>query len=180
MGVLEEYSIAITKLKNQSYQYKWKGNDSFFAAFEDSLVKKGSFEVTMHLQKSEVLIQLNFQIKGKMELVCDRSLESFMYPFQTEGRQVLQFSDHDEVVDTEYELITKGTPEINVAQYIYELIMLAIPMKKLHPRFQKTQSKEELKLVYSSTTYSTETETNNASSVDPRWLELKKLLNKNQ
>ena len=32
-------------------------------------------------------------------------------------------------------MITKDTPNINVAQLIYEFILLAIPAKKIHPDY---------------------------------------------
>ncbi|MCS6795614.1 MAG: DUF177 domain-containing protein [Raineya sp.] len=177
---MQEYTIEIAKLQNKDYHFAWRGNDNFFKEFEETLVERGDFEVQMHLQKTDALLQLQFNIQGDLELICDRSLEVFRYPFQTQGKQILQFADHNEVLDDEFELITKGTAQINVAQYIYELIMLAIPMKKLHPRFQETENTEDLKLVYSSETIDklkTEQQ-EKLQEIDPRWAELKKLLEK--
>ncbi|MDX1904251.1 MAG: DUF177 domain-containing protein, partial [Thermonemataceae bacterium] len=114
---------------------------------------------------------------GLMELVCDRSLEIFGYPFQTEGLQLLRFSDHSEQLSEELELIPKGTSQINVAYYIFELITLAIPMKKLHPRFQQEQTNdnEAMLLVYSSEKKE-DKKTTDTKNIDPRWEELKKLI----
>jgi uncharacterized metal-binding protein YceD (DUF177 family) len=177
VGILQEYTVEIAKLQNKDYHYTWSGNRAFFEFFEESLVQNGNFEVKMKLRKSDALLQLDFDIQGNLELVCDRSLDIFSYPFQTQGKQVLQFSDHNEVLDDEFELIAKGTPQINVAQYIYELIMLAVPMKKLHPRYQEKSNEGDIKLVYSSEEkeLKKETEEKNAE-IDPRWAELKKLL----
>ncbi len=177
MNILQEYTIEISRLHNKDYHYTWSGSDTFFDAFEESLVHKGNFEVKLRLRKSETLLQLDFDIQGNMELVCDRSLDSFWYSFQTQGKQVLQFSDHNEVLDDEFELIARNTPQINVAQYIYELIMLAIPMKKLHPRYQEKNNQGDIKLVYSSEEKEVQKETQEKNTeIDPRWAELKKLL----
>jgi uncharacterized metal-binding protein YceD (DUF177 family) len=131
----------------------------------------------MMLRKSEALLHLNFQIDGTLELVCDRSLEKFDHPFHTEGVQILRFSDHAEQINDEMELIPRGLAEISVAQYIYELISLSVPMKKLHPRFKEDQddSTDELKLVYSSEQKKKEVQEDN---IDPRWEELKKIFKK--
>lgn len=174
MNILQEYTIEIARLQNKDYHYTWIGNDTFFESFAEALVQKGNFEAKMRLRKSDALLQLDFEIQGNLQLVCDRSLDSFLYPFQTQGKQVLQFSDHNEVLDDEFELIAKGTPQINVAQYIYELIMLAVPMKKLHPRYQEKNKEGDIKLVYSSGEKEIQKEKN--TEIDPRWAELKKLL----
>ncbi|GAB4124360.1 MAG: DUF177 domain-containing protein [Raineya sp.] len=179
MEKLSDYTIGIAKLQNKEYSFSWKGDASFFEAFEDSLIEKGSFEAKLLLRKSEALLHLQFAIKGELGLVCDRSLEDFAYPFETTGTQILRFSDHTEPLTDEMELITRGTAEINVAHYIYELIALAVPMKKLHPKFWAEEKKEDLTLVYSSEKKEQETKKED-SKFDPRWDELKKLIEKSK
>jgi len=175
---LSDYTIGIAKLQNKDYNFFWKGDTSFFETFEDSLVEKGSFEVNVLLRKSEALLHLQLAIKGELELVCDRSLEEFSYPFETEGIQILRFSDHAEPLSDEMELIPRGIAEINVAHYIYELIALAVPMKKLHPKLRAEENNEDLILVYSSE--NKENELKEENKPDPRWEELKKLIEKNK
>lgn len=177
MERLLDYTIGIAKLQNKEYGFSWKGDANFFAAFEDSLVEQGIFEAKLLLRKSDALLHLQFAIQGTLELTCDRSLEQFDYPFETSGTQILRFSDHAESISDEMELIPRGIAEINVAHYLYELIALAVPMKKLHPRYQTDESSEDLTLVYSSE--NREKEQIN-EPVDPRWEELKKLIDKNK
>ena len=176
---LSDYTIGISKLQNKDYNFFWKGDTSFFETFEDSLVEKGNFEAKLLLRKSEALLHLQLAIKGELELVCDRSLEEFVYPFETEGVQILRFSDHAEPLSDEMELIPRGIAEINVAHYIYELIALAVPMKKLHPKFREEENNEDLILVYSSEKKAQET-IKEENEPDPRWEELKKLIEKNK
>jgi uncharacterized metal-binding protein YceD (DUF177 family) len=174
---LREYTVGIAKLQNKDYYFDWQCGRDFFESFEERFVDNGNCKVNMMLRKSEALLHLNFQIDGTLELVCDRSLEKFDHPFHTEGVQILRFSDHAEQINDEMELIPRGLAEISVAQYIYELISLSVPMKKLHPRFKEDQddSTEELKLVYSSEQKKKEVQEDN---IDPRWEELKKIFKK--
>lgn len=175
---LSDYTIGIAKLPNKDHHFSWKGDASFFEAFEDSPVEKGIFEVKLLLRKSEALLHLQLAIRGEIELVCDRSLEEFAYPFETEGIQILRFADHAEPLSDEMELIPRGTAEINVAHYIYELIALAVPMKKLHPKLKAEENDEELTLVYSSDKKTKEEK--EEDKPDPRWEELRKLIEKNK
>ncbi|MFN3316376.1 MAG: YceD family protein [Raineya sp.] len=175
---LLDYTIGIAKLQNKEYSFSWKGDANFFEAFEDSLVEEGKFEVKLLLRKSEALLHLQLAIKGTLDLICDRSLEEFPYPFETEGIQILRFADHAESISDEMELIPRGAAEINIAHYIYELIALAVPMKKLHPKFRAEEKDEDLTLVYSSENQKKEAK--EEDKPDPRWEELKKLIEKNK
>jgi uncharacterized metal-binding protein YceD (DUF177 family) len=71
---------------------------------------------------------------------------------------------------------------LNVAQHVYDFINLAIPMKKIHPRFQEEEEDEddeiEVKLIYSSTPEEDELKEED-EQVDPRWNILKNLKNNN-
>lgn len=177
MKTLKDYIVPIAKLQSKDYIYEWGGESAFFATFEQSLVEKGTFQVKMLLRKSEALLHLNFEIKGTLELVCDRSLETFGYPFSTEGIQILRFSDHSEQFSEEMELVPRGIAEIDVSHYIYELIALAVPMKKLHPKFEEEENDDTLTLIYSSEQKDITIEKTDQLP-DPRWEELRKLIDK--
>jgi uncharacterized metal-binding protein YceD (DUF177 family) len=59
-----------------------------------------------------------------------------------------------------------------VAQYIYEFIGLAIPMKRLHPRFEEEeQEDEDIEgiLIYSTKKEGDDPEDEEDEKIDPRW-----------
>jgi len=170
MNVLDNYNIDIYKLSNDTHNYQFKIGNSFFEAFPGEIVEKGSGLVDVTLNKSETLIELIFDIDVHVELVCDRSLEKFDYPLKFTKGLILKYGDEESELDDEIMIITRDKQRINVAQPIYEYISLAIPMKKLHPRFEGEDDTDEM--IYSS---KQETEDNNDEAVDPRWQALKKL-----
>lgn len=178
---MSQFEIGIQSLKNQEYTFDFEVNDGFFQYFENSPLQKGKFKVRLNLRKTETLIELNFFIKGEATLICDRSLEEFLFPIQLEERILLTFGEHNEQMTEELEMIARHTMSINVAQYIYEFISVAIPMKKLHPRFKdSTKEGDEIELVYSSDKEQreeTEDEKKEKDAIDPRWDILKKLKN---
>lgn len=180
MKSLEELDIAIFSLKNQEYKYSFDLDDSFFSFFENSLLEKGNFRTNLLLTKSETMLVLDFDIVGKALLICDRSLEEFWQEIKTQNKIILKYGEEAEFVTEEMEIIPRGSIKINVGQYIYEFISLAIPLRKIHPKF-KDEDNDEDELIYSSDTEESE-ETNTNSSkeenVDPRWADLKKLKKK--
>ena len=178
MSVLNQYVVDLAGLKNQEYQYEFSIQDDFFRAMETDLLEKGNLKAIVDLRKSESILQLDFLITGTIELTCDRSLELFDYPVAVKERLIIQFGDHEETIDDELEVLAYGTQALPLAQYLYEYVAMAIPFKRLHPKFADEADEDEeseVKLIYSS---SSDAETEDDQPVDDRWEALKKL-NKN-
>ena len=175
MTNLQDFSIDIYKLNNKVYQYQYIIDDSFFALFERSTVDQGKLDVKVILDKQETLITARFLIDGSVTLICDRSLETFDYPLHIEESLLYQYGEEEEELTDEIMIITSRTQQINVAQPIYEFIALAVPMKRLHPKYANDDHPYlEGEIVFSSQqddVIDTSTET----TVDPRWEALKKL-----
>lgn len=182
MKAKNTYILAISKLREGEQKLNFTLENDFFAKLEQTLLEKGSFEVNLHLTKSDTMLQLDFQISGEAELICDRSLEPFNEQINTKQRLILKFGNEAEVINEEMEIIPWQMTEIDIRQYLYEFISLALPMKRLHPKFRETDEADpeaETTLVYSSQTEEMNEgeETTNIES-DPRWEALKKLKNK--
>lgn len=164
-----DYNIDIFKLSNSSHQYDFEFDDSFFDLFEDALVNKGSGNINLVLLKAETFIELKFEILGKVELVCDRSLEPFWFDLKLANKLLLKFGDDWDEISDEILMMPREEQTINVAQFIYEFIGIGIPMKKLHPKFNNEDDNDEF--IYSSE----DTDEPGEANVDPRWKKLKDL-----
>ncbi len=173
---LSKYTIGIYGLEDRPYEFDYEIGPAFFEEMPQELIEKGDFRVHMRLEKSSTMIQLWFDIEGEAELTCDRSLERFDEPVNTQSRMILKFGDHDEELTEEISVINRNKTQINVAGYIYEFIALALPMKKIHPDLRKPEEDEEEAetLIYSSEKQNLNGET---EKTDPRWEALKKLKN---
>ncbi|GAB4019566.1 YceD family protein [Spirosoma koreense] len=178
MNVLRAYDIHIVGLENKRYAYDFISDDAFFAAMEQDLIAKGNVQTHLVLDKSETMIRLDFQISGSVEQTCDRSLDEYDEPVDIQQTMLLKFSDHNEELSDEIELIERNTATINVARYIFEFIGLSLPMKRLHPRFRDEDEEDDGnpngKLVYRSDAEADEAGEDQAD-IDPRWAALRKL-----
>ncbi|WP_027303025.1 YceD family protein [Rudanella lutea] len=177
MNELRQYEIPVFGLENKRYEYDFESGDAFFAALEQDLIEKGNIQTHLVLDKSETMIRLDFQISGTVEQTCDRSLDLYDEPIQIERLMLLKFSDHNEELTDEIELIERNTHSVNVARYIFEFLATSLPMKKLHPRFreedeQDEDTESEGKLIYRS---DPDEEPTDEPPVDPRWAALRKL-----
>lgn len=172
MRLLREYDIDISILKEGRHNFSFQIDKKFFELFDYGLLNDGKLVAEVELDRKSSFIELIFNIQGTIKLVCDRSLDLFDYPLETKKSIIIKFGDADMEGDDEIEYIDKSTININVAKYVYDFIGIAIPMKKLHPRFTNTDQQQEDQIIFR---FGDE---ENASAVDPRWNELKKLKNK--
>ena len=73
-------------------------------------------------------------------------------------------------------IIPHGAYEINVAQYIYELIVLAVPQKRIHPGVKDGSLDSDILKTLKNLSPKSPKKTNSNKDIDPRWDSLKKLL----
>lgn len=174
--VLKDYSIDIFGLKNSKYNYQFYFDNKFFELFENSPIEKGKGSVELTLHKSYTFIKLDFYINGNIELICDRSLDKFLFPLDLENSMILKFGEENKELTDEIEMIPWESQSINVAQFIYEFIGLAVPMKKLHPRYEK-EDEWHGDMIFTTRDENQE-EKKEKTEIDPRWNVLKDLKNK--
>ena len=176
MKKLTDYDINLVKLKDKKHTYDFQLNDDFFALFDQNLVNGGNLSAHVELDKTPLLLTLAFQIKGTVNIICDRSLENFDYPVAVEQNLLVKYGEQEMELDENVLQITHDAQTINIAQHLFDYIGLAIPMKKLHPRFEVDYSEEGDILVYTTATETDEeNDTNNDAPGDPRWDILKNL-----
>ncbi len=179
MNVLTSYGIPIYGLENRRYDYSFTSGDAFFAALDQSLIEHGALTTRVTVEKSETMIRLDFHIVGTVSQTCDRSLDEYDEPVDTQQMLLLKFSDRNEELTDEIELIERNTPVVNVARYIFEYASLSLPMKKLHPRFRADEDPDddsEGEIMYRSAPDESISEVGQPT-VDPRWEALRKLNN---
>ncbi len=168
---MEAYRINIQGLSNKIHQFYFDLGEPFFRKYDTGLVSEGNLTANVTLDKHETFMEARFNISGSIKLTCDRSLDTFDYPVKTDHLIVFKFGHEDVEISEDVVMIQFNTERLEIGQLMYEFIGLAVPMKKLHPRFQSGDDQEGI--VYSSDPEPEKDE------VDPRWEKLKNL-NKNK
>ena len=111
-------------------------------------------------------------------MICDRSLECFDYNIDINEQVIFKYGEDEMELENNIYVITGSTQRLRLGQIIYELITVAIPMRKLHPRFAEEDLERDDGLYYSSYEKSGTDRSQNKTdrdSTDPRWDALKKL-----
>ena len=105
--------------------------------------------------------------------ICDVTSEHYQELIDTTLSLVVKFGNEFNNDNEEILIIPHSEFQLDVAQFIYEMIVLAVPVKKVHPGIEDgtlqsdiLDKLEELK----------PKETTNNKDTDPRWSKLKDLL----
>jgi uncharacterized protein len=167
---VKEFSVNIQGLGQKEHSFEFHFSKMFFANYGKEVVSDGEFDATVVLTKRETLIEADFSIVGKANLVCDRSLDEFDYPMEIDKRIIFKYGETAQEVSDEIIIIPHDLAMLDVGQLMYEFIVLDIPIKKIHPRYEEeeeSEENEEGKLIYQSK--------KDEEDIDPRWEKLKKL-----
>lgn len=176
MKPLKEYIIPFVGLKTGKHDFEYQIDIKFFEHFEYDEFNNSNIKTVIVFEKKTTLLELNFKISGVVNVNCDLTNEPYDQKIKGEFDLVVKFGDE---YNDEYEdilIIPHGEYEINVAQYIYELIILSVPIKKVHPGVKDgTLQSDILKKLEELSPKGLE-EKEQTEDVDPRWNTLKKLL----
>lgn len=192
MKFLRNFDIDIIKLKDGKHVFTFDVKADFFKYFEaEEWLNGANLTTEVMINKTVSVIEADFKIKGTTRLICDRSLEEFDHLLETEAKVIYKYGPMEQEISEDVFMITRDTPSINVAQLIYEFILLAIPAKKIHPDYREEMDEEDFEgegsLVYLSDEADDEEalegegeieEESDIKPVDPRWEILNKLKKK--
>lgn len=131
MKRLVEFTLPIQGLKNGVHEYDFKIDSSFFAEFEASPIADGDLDVHMVLDRHSDMLIFEFDISGTVRTECDRCLAEIDLPVESSDQLIVKFSEDTDETDDELVFIHPETGEFNVAEYIYEYIVLAMPIIKV-------------------------------------------------
>ncbi|MCM1151347.1 MAG: DUF177 domain-containing protein [Alistipes sp.] len=132
MDAAKGYSIAYKGLKNGTHDFAFKVGGSLFEAYGSAEIKDGDCDVEVALAKSETQLVADVAIRGSVVVACDRCLEDCRIPVDFSGRLVVKFSDEVREYDGEVLWLLPGEDEVDLAQYIYESIVLSLPYQRVH------------------------------------------------
>jgi uncharacterized metal-binding protein YceD (DUF177 family) len=168
---LKAFRVNIIGLGLKAHHFDFPLGEAFFKEYGVDQVAGGELVASVVLDKKETFIEADFKIKGHVGLVCDRCLEPFDLPLDIDKRIVFKYGEEETELSDEIIVIRHDRAVLDVGQYMYEFIVLEIPMKKLHPKFWGAEDNDDNpgKMVYTSDPDS------GGDVIDPRWEQLKKL-----
>ncbi len=132
-----EFEIAWQGLKPGLQQFAYEIDDKFMQEKGgDPLCSNWNAKVTLGFDKHESFFILNFDVNGGVTVQCDRCGDDFELRLWDEfklvvklvGEDAAELEDEDDVV-----FISRGETVIDISDWLYEFLMLSLPLQRIHP-----------------------------------------------
>lgn len=126
-----QYNIPLKGLNAESQTFEFELDEIFFKKIDSPEVQHGKVKAVVVVKKVRNLFNLSFDLDGVIRIPCDRCLDDMDQPIQYKDKLQVKFGDEfseegDVVVVPELEGV------INIAWFLYEFIVLNIPIKHVH------------------------------------------------
>jgi len=162
---LRKFGIKIQSLSNNTHLFEFEFDQKLLYQFNSDIDisdSKGTCKII--LLKTDMMLDVTFEIKGITNLICDRTLKNYTHKLDFSKKIIFKFGEEDEEISDEMIVINRGKSILNISKFIYEFFILEIPIKRLHPNIKNEDNIDNF--VY---------KTRTTNRIDPRLESLKKL-----
>ncbi|MCF4100589.1 DUF177 domain-containing protein [Gillisia sp. M10.2A] len=181
MRKFAEFTIPFVGLKTGKHEFEYQIGKEFFEHFEYDEFNDAKLLAKVTLDKKSTFMELTFEVSGVVNVNCDLTDEPFDLPIEGELILVIKFGEEFNDDNEELLILPHGEYQVDISQYLYELIVLSVPSKRVHPGVEDGTLESEMleKLEELSPKQAEEDidDNENEENIDPRWNKLKNLLN---
>ncbi|MDR9373480.1 MAG: DUF177 domain-containing protein [Schleiferiaceae bacterium] len=173
---IKGFEIEFAGLKEGMHQYQFELGPTFFAEFDYGDFQEPLFQAEVQMEKKSNSLEFQFKVKGDALVYCDITTDPFRLPMEQETQLQVKFGASFDDTDEAILWLPEAAHRLNVAQYLYELAVLARPLKVVHPEVAKgNRGQEALQKLQE---LSPENRSDQKEDeIDPRWDKLRDLLN---
>jgi uncharacterized metal-binding protein YceD (DUF177 family) len=130
------YDIAFVGLKTGIHEYVYEVDDQFFADYAAQDFRNCQATVKLSLEKNTGFLMLKFEIGGQLEVICDRCGNYLPLQLWDDFQVVVKMAEdpktmNEQEEDPDVQYISRTESHINVSDWIYEFIVLSIPMQRM-------------------------------------------------
>ncbi|RAJ14008.1 YceD family protein [Arenibacter echinorum] len=170
----KEFIIPFSGLKQGKHEFEFTIENTFFESFEYDEFNGADIKLDVTLNKMSTMMELEMKARGTVNVNCDLTSEPYDQKIKADLELVVKFGDEYNNDNDEILIIPHSEYQINIAQYVYEMLVLSVPLKKVHPGvLDGTLQSEVLDKLEELQPKDTK---ENKEDIDPRWDALKKLL----
>lgn len=181
MKDLKDFDISFRGLKDGLHQFEYEIEKEFFDFFNYDEFYNSTVKVILSFLKKPTMFELNFNCNGWVEVNCDVTSELFQQPIKSSIDLIVNFGDEFNDENEDLLIIPHSEFKLNIAQYIYEAIVLSVPIKRIHPGVNDgtlesivLDKLKELEIKIEEEQQEDDTH----KDIDPRWDKLKEYTNR--
>ena len=133
MSKVEGFSVKFIGLKEGTHNFQFPLSKSFFETFKYSEFNSADINVDLVLVKKSTIIELSLKGTGSVNINCTLTNEPFDYQINSKLNLLVKFGDSYDDENDELLVLPHGSHSIDLDQYFYEMIVLSMPIRNVHP-----------------------------------------------
>jgi uncharacterized metal-binding protein YceD (DUF177 family) len=114
-------------------KYEYLLDNKFFMDIDGADVQKGKVRVNLNVERKAVAFELKFHLEGAVYVLCDRCLDNMEQFIESNARLIVKLGKEYAEESDEILVISEEEGALNLAWFLYEFVVLAVPMKHIHP-----------------------------------------------
>ena len=130
------FEIAFVGLKPGIHEFNYTVDDKFFAEKGATDITNIEAHIKLVLDKKIGFMLLKFEIGGSADVVCDRCNNILSQDLWDEFNMLVKLVENPEEMNSQEEdpdvfYISKTESHLQIANWIYELVLLSVPMQRM-------------------------------------------------
>ena len=178
MGDLMKFEIDLKAMEGDMQDFSYSLDDSFFQALETKEISRGSVNAQVVVRKHAGSFELDMHVDGNVVIQCDRCLDDMIQPVDSDYKLFVKFGPEYMDEGDDLVVVPEDEGKVNVAWFLYEIVALAIPIQHMHEPGECNQEMMKILEQHSAKGLDNNNE-DGETATDPRWNDLKKILNNN-
>lgn len=127
-----EFIIQFVGLKIGTHRYEFNIDKSFFEGVENTLIEDAHVLVELAFEKKETMMIAEFSLSGTVTTPCDRCNDPMEVAVHGDYRIVYKFGT-EVSEDENLVILHPESYELDVSAPIYELLVISLPARRIHP-----------------------------------------------
>ena len=133
---MSEIIIPLHGLTRGGQEFDFVLGDAFLEGFSRDVIQGLDARARLVAEQKGGWIEIHCTVAGQAKVECDRCLEELLMPVDIDQQLTVRFDAEPEDVVNEDDnviILREGTAEVDLAQTLYDLICVSLPMQKVHP-----------------------------------------------
>lgn len=179
MGKFTEFKLPLKSLSHGLHEFDYKLDKTFFANMESAEIRDADLDVKLTVDYRNDNYALHFAVKGSVTTLCDRCLDDLVLPIDASYDINVEYGDDYNDDSDDLLIIPDSDNTLNVAYMLYDTVVLALPIKRVHPAGKCNRAMSALLKKHQARADVDEAmlgeDASEAAASDPRWDALKGL-----
>lgn len=124
--------ISLAPLKHGDYSFLFTIEGELFRENNFDDIHEADLKAVITFTKNSPIIMFHFNIEGTVTVTCDRCGDDFKQNIRLERQLIVKTDSKEHTEDDEMVSLTSGEKDIDIAPFVYQYVVLSLPMQRIH------------------------------------------------